>query len=103
MKQKSSFVMGLIGALLIVGFFAVLFALILAAFQKITLDGTVRDVLLVMLGTLGTMTTMVVSYYFGSSRGSQMKDEAISNMSRPPPPDADAQNQFVRNRVERVQ
>lgn len=71
---------GVIAILIIIGFFVVLGGLIWAAFAKITLDGTLKDVLLVMLGTLGSMTVAVVSYYFGSSLGSAAKDDTIKSL-----------------------
>ncbi|NJR20181.1 MAG: hypothetical protein HC777_00885 [Hyphomonadaceae bacterium] len=35
-----------------------------------------------MVGTLTSLTTQIVSYYFGSSAGSKSKEEALIN--RPP-------------------
>lgn len=72
--------MATLAVLLMLGFFAVLGALLYGAFIKVTIDGTLKDVLLVMLGTLGSMVGMVVSYYFGSSRGSAAKDETIQRL-----------------------
>ena len=69
--------MGFIALTILFGFFAVLGALLYGAFNKLALEGTVRDVLLVMLGTLGGMATSVVGYYFGSSKSSAAKDETI--------------------------
>lgn len=75
---------GLIAILIILGFFVVLGALLYAAFAKVILDGTLKDVLLVMLGTLGSMTVAVVSYYFGSSLGSAAKDDTIKQLQAKP-------------------
>lgn len=69
--------MGFIALTILFGFFTVLAALLYGAFNHLALEGTVRDVLLVMLGTLGGMATSVVGYYFGSSKGSTAKDETI--------------------------
>lgn len=73
-------VMGLLAFMLMLGFFATIGALMYAAYIKVAIDGTMKDVLLVMLGNMGTMATMVVSYYFGSSRGSAAKDVTIEKL-----------------------
>ena len=71
-------VMATIAILLMIGFFAVLGTLLYGAFLKVALDGTLKDVLLVMLGTLGTMVATVVNFYFGSSQGSMAKDALLA-------------------------
>lgn len=75
-------VMATIAILLVLGFFAVLGVLLYAAFMKVSLDGTLKDVLLVMLGTLGTMVATVVNFYFGSSQGSMAKDALLAGKTQ---------------------
>ena len=55
------------------GFFGMLATL---AFQD--LPTTNKDMLNVMLGSLGAAWVAVVSYYFGSSAGSRAKDAALA-------------------------
>lgn len=51
------------------GFFGILFTLI---FVKV--EGTMLNVLNILLGSLGTAWTTILNYYFGSSKSSDMKD-----------------------------
>jgi threonine/homoserine/homoserine lactone efflux protein len=62
-----------IAGTIIVGFFAVL-----AALMQLTLPEGVREAMLVMLGALTAALTAVISYYFGSSSGSTRKDELLA-------------------------
>ena len=56
--------------LVTVGFFGILSALMFGYAQK-------SDELMIMLGSLGTAWTGIISFYFGSSAGSQRKDELL--------------------------
>jgi hypothetical protein len=44
-------------------------------------DASMRELVARVLGTLDAALTLVLSFYFGSSRGSQDKDETISKLS----------------------
>ena len=55
------------------GFFGILIALMVVDIQADS-----KEVLYVMLGSLGTAWTGVIAYYFGSTRGSQMKTELLA-------------------------
>lgn len=62
----------IIGISLVFGFFALLGILI---FSEVPIHN--QQILNIMLGSLGTMTTAVVTYYFGSSNSSAKKDEML--------------------------
>lgn len=62
----------IIGISLVFGFFALLGILI---FTEVPIHN--QQILNIMLGSLGTMTTAVVTYYFGSSSSSAKKDEML--------------------------
>ena len=55
-----------------------LFAFVL--FDSNTIDPTRKDILIYVLGVLSAIATQIVSYYFGSSKGSSDKNAAIDNM-----------------------
>ena len=71
MKSKEIFQYAL-AALIVIAFFVVLVLMI----EKGT---DANPVLNVMVGTLGTITVMVASYFFGSSKGSADKNDIIKN------------------------
>jgi len=67
-------VQGAIAFVILFGFFATLYGLINSKVEA----GGMRDALLIMVGSLGTMATSIVGYYFGSSSGSARKDEIMA-------------------------
>jgi len=56
--------------LVTVGFFGILVGLMTDHFKT-------SDALMLMLGSLGTAWTGIIAFYFGSSAGSQRKDELL--------------------------
>ena len=68
-----SHIPAILAAITTIGFFGILTLLF---FNKV--DPT-NNALMIMLGSLGTAWTGVISFYFGSSHGSQIKDQMIYN------------------------
>ena len=68
-----SHIPAILAAITTIGFFGILTLLF---FNKV--DPT-NNALMIMLGSLGTAWTGVISFYFGSSHGSQMKDQMLYN------------------------
>ena len=78
MKAKEIYMYAL-GALVAIGLFVVIYLLIRIA----TPTGN-KDALLILLGVLAGAFTSVVSYFFGSSKGSADKNELLKNGSANP-------------------
>jgi len=55
-----------------IGFFGILYSLMMGYAQE-------SNQLMIMLGSLGTAWTGIIAFYFGSSSGSQHKDEMLYN------------------------
>lgn len=55
-----------------------LFAFVL--FDKGDIDPTRKDILIYVLGVLSAIATQIISYYFGSSKGSTDKNDAIDKV-----------------------
>ncbi|MGH9432533.1 MAG: hypothetical protein ACRD3T_13410 [Terriglobia bacterium] len=68
-----SFIPPLLGLLVTLGFFGLLYWM---AMREI--PATNKDVLNIMLGSLGTAWVAVIGYYFGSSSGSDRKTELLA-------------------------
>ncbi len=56
----------------------ILFGLVL--FDDGMIDSTRKDILIYVLGVLSAIATQIISYYFGSSKGSNDKNYAIDKM-----------------------
>jgi len=67
-----SYIPGLMAVSVTAGFFGILIGLMTEHFKT-------SDALMLMLGSLGTAWTGIIAFYFGSSAGSQAKDQMIHN------------------------
>jgi hypothetical protein len=71
MQQNThSFIPPALAIMVTFGFFGILVGLMMETFKT-------SDALLLMLGSLGTAWTAIMSFYFGSSAGSQAKDAML--------------------------
>lgn len=66
-------VQGALAFAVTLGFFVDLYML-----MTLQTGGGMRDALLIMVGALGAGFTSVLNYYFGSSSGSQAKDQLLA-------------------------
>ncbi len=73
MKFKDIY-MFVLGGLVVIGFFTILYIVF-----KVELPGGNKDIALILLGVLGAKFGDVVSYFYGSSKGSTDKTEMIHN------------------------
>ena len=71
-QSTHSFIPPVLAVLVTIGFFGILVGLMMETFKT-------SDALLLMLGSLGTAWTAIMSFYFGSSAGSQAKDAMLHN------------------------
>ena len=70
-KSTNSSIPPVLSILVTVGFFGILVALMLGK-----VDSN-NQALMIMLGSLGTAWTGIIAFYFGSSAGSQAKDQLL--------------------------
>ena len=75
--STQSWIPGLMAIAVTLGFFGILIGLMTEHFKT-------SDALMLMLGSLGTAWTGIIAFYFGSSAGSQKKDELLHKSSPTP-------------------
>jgi hypothetical protein len=68
--QTKSYIPAVLAVAVTIGFFGILIGMMTDHFKA-------SDALMLMLGSLGTAWTGIIAFYFGSSAGSQAKDEMI--------------------------
>jgi len=73
-STTQSYIPGIMAIAVTVGFFGILVGLMTDHFKT-------SDALMLMLGSLGTAWTGIIAFYFGSSAGSQKKDELLHQSS----------------------
>jgi len=73
-STTKSYVPPVLAILVTIGFFGILVALMFGFAQR-------SDEVMIMLGSLGTAWTGIIAFYFGSSAGSQKKDQMLFNSS----------------------
>lgn len=69
-STTKSFIPSVLALSITVGFFGILVGLMTEQFKT-------SDALMMMLGSLGTAWTGIIAFYFGSSAGSQAKDQLL--------------------------
>lgn len=69
-----SWIPGTMAIVVTIGFFGILIGLMTDHFKT-------SDALMLMLGSLGTAWTGIIAFYFGSSAGSQKKDQLLHQSS----------------------
>jgi hypothetical protein len=76
-STTQSWIPGIMAIAVTIGFFGILVGLMTEHFKT-------SDALMLMLGSLGTAWTGIIAFYFGSSAGSQKKDELLHQSSPTP-------------------
>jgi len=72
-----------ISPLLALGTVVIVLALFyVLVFSPSTVKGDSKDIVMYILGVLSAVLTQIYSYYFGSSAGSQAKDNTIKEMNK---------------------
>ena len=76
-STTQSYIPGIMAIAVTLGFFGILIGLMTEHFKT-------SDALMLMLGSLGTAWTGIIAFYFGSSAGSQAKDQLLHKSSPTP-------------------
>ncbi len=76
-SKNNSFIPGAMAIVVTLGFFGILIGLMTETFKT-------SEALMLMLGSLGTAWTGIIAFYFGSSAGSQAKDDLLHKSSPTP-------------------
>jgi len=76
-SKNNSFIPGVMAIVVTIGFFGILIGLMTGTFKT-------SEALMLMLGSLGTAWTGIIAFYFGSSAGSQAKDQLLHQSSPTP-------------------
>jgi hypothetical protein len=76
-STTQSYIPGIMAIAVTIGFFGILVGLMTEHFKT-------SDALMLMLGSLGTAWTGIIAFYFGSSAGSQAKDQLLHKSSPTP-------------------
>ena len=72
--QTRSYIPAVLAITVTIGFFGILIGMMTETFKT-------SDALMLMLGSLGTAWTGIIAFYFGSSAGSQAKDDLLHQSS----------------------
>ena len=76
-SKNNSFIPGAMAIVVTLGFFGILIGLMTETFKT-------SEALMLMLDSLGTAWTGIIAFYFGSSAGSQAKDDLLHKSSPTP-------------------
>jgi len=68
--ETRSYIPAILAVVVTIGFFGILIGMMTETFKT-------SDALMLMLGSLGTAWTGIIGFYFGSSAGSQAKDDLL--------------------------
>ena len=74
---KRDYIVPILAGVVTIGFFGLL---ALMFYSVVPIEN--RQIIDIMIGSLGTAWITIVGYYFGSSMGSQKKDETIQGLSK---------------------
>jgi multisubunit Na+/H+ antiporter MnhB subunit len=77
--KRLGFMQSLIAVLILTGFFGCIYLVMRHEVME-----SMRDALLILIGSLGAAFAAVVNYYFGSSKGSHDKNQLLADKDPTP-------------------